>query len=374
MNASIYEQIGRNFVEILQLKSQIDFSESATIPVFDPETLLKIRQLLETNYQDGITSIPKAFIDQKGNISGIFEDRINANLTKRYDFEISSGDISYKLLNSDEVANADFSESDLIEFATGPKQKNCTRGTKCGGSCISASKVCRKSMDPEQRKLHEALLRRIGTVDTSLAKKRREAKAARGGGLSEGTIKQKERLAQAQEDKTATAAPESKDVKDLWEKTQRRSGSRLAELASELDQFELKGDPRNQSWGNDMEKQAEQLWKLAGKEPGVPAAAAERIARFTGDPATRAAFSAKPGKLEDSDIESLFGAENPVGLASLQASKNPEKMGAIGSLVENWAKGLGQTAWVKATPVQRIKIIQGLDPTSLSLLGFRKKS
>jgi len=197
-----YEDIGRRLVS--------SFTEYSQIPIRDSEDLLDLKKLLESNYRDGITSIPKAFIDQKGSISGIFEDRINANLTKRYDFEISSNEISYKLQNPDEVSNTDFSEVDLIEFSTGSKQKNCTRGTKCGGSCISASKACRKSMDPGQRKLHEALLRRIGTVETSLAKKRQEAKAARGGGLSEVTTKRKERLAQAQEAKTAFELAQSK--------------------------------------------------------------------------------------------------------------------------------------------------------------------
>ena len=161
--------------------------------ITDKSTLVALKNLLETNYQDGITNIPMAVLEGE-TFKGIFEDSINKYSVKRYQFKITPKRMAYRLANP-EVTENDFSEGDLVEFAT--KGKKCTKGTKCGGSCISAKKTCTKSMSSAQKKAHKALLRKVGTVETSLAKKRREAKEARGGGLAPSTIKRKERLQQA---------------------------------------------------------------------------------------------------------------------------------------------------------------------------------
>ncbi len=186
-----YELIGRKFVDILL--ANLDFAETKT-RLSEPEILLDLKKLLENQYLDGITGI-SAFIDETEKITGIFEDKVSEQVTKRYAFKVSNEAISYKLLNTDQLQEADFSEDEL-NF-TEKKGKTCVKGTRCGSACISASKTCRLDMTTEQRKVHETILRKVGKVDSSLAKKRREKKFARGGALAQSTLKQKERLAQA---------------------------------------------------------------------------------------------------------------------------------------------------------------------------------
>ncbi|BAZ39396.1 hypothetical protein NIES4101_53490 [Calothrix sp. NIES-4101] len=109
------------------------------IRITDTQALLDIKSVLEEQYTDGITAIPEAYID--GDILvGVFEDRVDAKLTKRYRFEIGEDFTSYRMLNPVQADN-------FIEFAakSGAKAKNCTKGTPCGGSCVSSKKTCRKN-------------------------------------------------------------------------------------------------------------------------------------------------------------------------------------------------------------------------------------
>lgn len=112
-------------------------------PIRDAESLLDIKSVLEEQYTDGITAIREAYLEGE-NIGGIFEDRVSAQLTKRYRFEITEEFTSYRMLNPGEAE--EFAEP--VEFAAkgkANKAKNCTKGTPCGGSCISAKKTCRKT-------------------------------------------------------------------------------------------------------------------------------------------------------------------------------------------------------------------------------------
>ncbi|PLZ11277.1 hypothetical protein [Fischerella thermalis] len=129
--------------------STLQFTESGSTKISDPQQLLELRDILQTQYQDGITAIPDAQLNSDGSFSGIFEDKVSSQLTKRFKFIIFANDIiSYKLLNANDVEN--FGE---LEFAAvAKKKKNCVKGISCGRTCIAATKVCRKAPDAETKK------------------------------------------------------------------------------------------------------------------------------------------------------------------------------------------------------------------------------
>jgi hypothetical protein len=104
---------------------------------------LELRKLLEVRYTDGITAIPEASTDGD-NITGIFEDKVSEKLTKRYQFTITQNDVSYGLINGEDVELAE------IDFAAG-KTKNCTKGTPCKGTCIHKDKECRDGLGDAEK-------------------------------------------------------------------------------------------------------------------------------------------------------------------------------------------------------------------------------
>ncbi len=74
--------------------------------------LLELKALLETQYQDGITAIPRVELDDDGDIVGIFEDKVSNSFTKRYIFKITDEQITYKLIPQGEK-EPEFSEDDF---------------------------------------------------------------------------------------------------------------------------------------------------------------------------------------------------------------------------------------------------------------------
>jgi hypothetical protein len=126
------------FAELLAV-----FSESNKVAIKDANSLLELRAIIETVYQDGISAIPEAYLDGD-NFVGIFEDRVSEQLVKRFNFTLSESGIDYKLINPGDVSN--FGE---VEFANAPvkKKKNCVKGVSCGIGCISPAKACRKGGD-----------------------------------------------------------------------------------------------------------------------------------------------------------------------------------------------------------------------------------
>lgn len=136
--------------EISQLY-QLEFDESGS----------KIRSILESVYTDGITGFENVKVDGD-KITGIFLDTINAGLTKRYQFSVSVDQITYKLLNPDDIdQNADYSEVNFAAtkmFGGSSKSKNCVKGTRCGNGCISKEKACSKAPAPEEKKEIAAII------------------------------------------------------------------------------------------------------------------------------------------------------------------------------------------------------------------------
>lgn len=138
-----------------------NFAETDSTKIADPQLLLQLRDILQSQYQDGITAIPEARLNSDDSFSGIFEDEVNPKLIKRFNFTISADDtIAYKLLNPADVEN--FTEE--LEFAAAAakkKKKNCTKGINCGGSCIAATKTCRKAVDAGTKKKTAELRKKV---------------------------------------------------------------------------------------------------------------------------------------------------------------------------------------------------------------------
>lgn len=82
-------------------------------PVKDGAQIIAIRDILETQYSDGITAITKVELDDDDNFVGIFEDKISPTVTKRYAFKITDEEIGYGLMNAQEISN--FIEEDMNE-------------------------------------------------------------------------------------------------------------------------------------------------------------------------------------------------------------------------------------------------------------------
>lgn len=120
-----------------------EFEEDLFIVNFD-EGGQRLKLLLEKGYQDGIDGLENVRVED-GKIKGIFLDKVTSALTKRYEFTIDENAIKYKLLNTAEVEQADFTE---LEFARTKlagdtkKEKTCPKGTRCRYSCISKLKEC----------------------------------------------------------------------------------------------------------------------------------------------------------------------------------------------------------------------------------------
>jgi hypothetical protein len=138
---------------MLLLKSKLNFSLAlANLPtlylyaVAPPQVLDLIKSILEEFYTDGIDQVLSAKLDSGGNIVGEFSDRVGVRQVKRYVYQITDSEVTYKLLNPSEVSSFAF-ESYKPLFGKGSgagKKKHCRISTPCGDSCIAAGKVCRK--------------------------------------------------------------------------------------------------------------------------------------------------------------------------------------------------------------------------------------
>ncbi|MBW4675938.1 MAG: DUF3626 domain-containing protein [Desmonostoc geniculatum HA4340-LM1] len=134
-------------LEFADSKALATLGASSKTQIKDKQSLLDLKRVLESSYTDGITAIPEAYIDESGSIAGVFEDKVSPNLTKRLKFKVTDSDVSYSLLNPNQVES--FSKS--IEFATSVAPKSCKKGIPCGGSCISANKTCKSQLPPAQK-------------------------------------------------------------------------------------------------------------------------------------------------------------------------------------------------------------------------------
>ena len=140
--------------------STLDFSESG----------LKIKQIIESVYTDGITRLDN--IEVKGqNIVGTFSDYISPTLTNKFSFEITPDNVSYQLINPGSASYSeylDFAKPNAIA-STGAKTKadksgrtrscNPEKSITCGASCIQKGKKCSgQSLTPELKQAQKEII------------------------------------------------------------------------------------------------------------------------------------------------------------------------------------------------------------------------
>lgn len=176
-------QLLQNLHDHIALNRGVDFAE-AIIPSVDisqlwvisfDETGMQLKQILESTYTDGITGLEEVENDGE-KITGIFLDKISPSVTKRYRFTITPDKISYQLENPDDIDNADFAE---LEFAA-KKQKNCTKGTACGNTCIAAGRQCNQKPSPQTQQAIKQVVSKAPTTstpNTAVTQKQTAAKA-----------------------------------------------------------------------------------------------------------------------------------------------------------------------------------------------------
>ena len=174
--------------------SALDFSESG----------LKIKQILESVYTDGITGLGNVKVKGK-NIVGTFSDYLSPNLTNEFSFEITPDNVSYELINHSNISidknkpldasgnnqikgntdmnvpttKGDANYSEYLDFArvTKPKPivdkslktkadksgkiRSCTPGKTmpCGARCQAIGKPCKEQpLAPELKELQKEIV------------------------------------------------------------------------------------------------------------------------------------------------------------------------------------------------------------------------
>lgn len=115
-----------------------------------------LKRILEVNYRDGIDGFNNVSIGSDGEFVGEFVDVINSRLTKRYSFTVSQDEISYKLLNPQDVNDKE------TEFAAATKK--CTKSTPCGNTCIKKGLTCRKTPTSQQKEAIAQLTQQVQVV------------------------------------------------------------------------------------------------------------------------------------------------------------------------------------------------------------------
>ncbi|HEY9825107.1 MAG TPA: hypothetical protein V6D19_06645, partial [Stenomitos sp.] len=101
---------------------------------------------------------------------GEFLDRVGVRQVKRYRYLIKDKSVSYGLVNPSEVQGFGF-----VVDAYAAK-KSCKKGVPCGGSCISATKKCKKTPSPTNQT-------KIATAKATLAQPTQPAPVAVGASI-----------------------------------------------------------------------------------------------------------------------------------------------------------------------------------------------
>jgi hypothetical protein len=152
-----------------------NFKESA--PVTDPSELADITKALQIGKQKRITKLVGVTVDEDGTYEGEFQQYVNPRLTKRFTFTFGESEISFKLINTEQIARFSDTEDFARQSKSGRAGKalNC-RIEQCGGRCLKGGESCRTTPTSEQKELWKSASgkNRATKPDTSLAKKRRE--------------------------------------------------------------------------------------------------------------------------------------------------------------------------------------------------------
>jgi hypothetical protein len=206
----------------------VNFSESLLESLFYleyEESGLVLKQIIEESYTDGIDGFEN--VENDGTtISGIFFDKVSSGLTKRYQFEVTEDQVSYKLLNPEDLDGADFDELEFAattETKTQPKKKNCVKGTSCGGTCINKDKKCSSENSSASKKKVKGLLEKpskvpkqpkgsVKKVQDKVAKPPKQPKNTKVAKNDKNTIEDKQKRIEDSNKRTTVTPKKEKDV------------------------------------------------------------------------------------------------------------------------------------------------------------------
>lgn len=142
----------------LHTRSHLNFSETykddlvlRMLHASFSESGLELKEIIEEHYRDGIDGFED--VEVKGNIiTGVFLDRVNATLTKKFKFTVTPDKTEYSLINPEDIEN--FQE---LDFAATDSRKKCTIGLSCGNSCVAQKTddgkpvKCQQTNSPETK-------------------------------------------------------------------------------------------------------------------------------------------------------------------------------------------------------------------------------
>lgn len=128
--AKLFDNISKH-KKLVSFSEQFDLVDSLLHLSFS-ENGLKLKQVLEEHYLDGIDGFEDVQVDGE-TITGIFIDRVSSALTKRFKFEVTPKNAIYYSLNPNDTE--DFSELEFVATKQANK-RNCVKGLSCGASCV----------------------------------------------------------------------------------------------------------------------------------------------------------------------------------------------------------------------------------------------
>jgi hypothetical protein len=198
------------FSELGQLWREVNGSADFASPVTDPEVVGYVTTVVRSMIRERNLVVGEITVDGD-TFTGVAQAKVSPRLTKRFEFEISPDSKTFGAINADEIE----AFSEVVEFkgTRSGKTLNC-KVSQCGGRCLKGGEKCRQTMSSDERKAHDKALKKVGTVETSLAKKRREMKESR----------EKEAAAA----KVSTKKPDETPVKSKSKKTTNTSSETQA--------------------------------------------------------------------------------------------------------------------------------------------------
>jgi hypothetical protein len=216
----------------------VSFAEVVT----DANTLSLIQSGLQQGLGRRITKILGVTKDVKGTFEGEFQQYVSPRLTKRFSFIFGEEQVSFKPLNLGDIQKFSEGASDTPEFAR--QSKSGRAGTslnckieQCGGRCLRGGESCRLTPTESQRKLwSQASGKNLATKpETSLAKKRREAKEERIAIAREKEAREKAQK-KAGKKTTNSATPLKDKIQEKQNQVRRKYESRLDKNKADYDQ------------------------------------------------------------------------------------------------------------------------------------------
>lgn len=139
--SQLFLAINSHLIRCADFSEPLDYFDPYSVSALDfSEYGLKIKQILESVYTDGITGLGNVSVKGQ-NIVGTFSDYISPTLTNKFSFEITPKNVSYALLSD---TNISFSSDTQTKADRNGKTRSCTPGKTfaCGARCQAIGTPC----------------------------------------------------------------------------------------------------------------------------------------------------------------------------------------------------------------------------------------